>query len=85
MYYPLLVGVLCLLLFCYALVCVHSSFAIILKRKSKLVALLLLYYRCIITINFSCLLLTAGLHCVILVYPEQTHLLSEYATQMFRF
>ena len=29
-------------LFCYALLCVHSCFAIILKRKGKLVALLLL-------------------------------------------
>ena len=33
------------LLFCYALLCFHSSFAIILKRKRKLVALLLLSYR----------------------------------------
>ena len=32
MYFPLFVGVLCLSLFCYALLCVHSSFAIILKR-----------------------------------------------------
>ena len=38
-------------LFCYALLCVHSSFAIILKTKRKLVALLLLSYRCIVTIN----------------------------------
>ena len=42
MHFPLFVGVLCLSLFCYALRCVHSSFAIILKRKRKLVALLLL-------------------------------------------
>ena len=34
-----------LLCFCYALLCVHSSFSIILKRKRKLVALLLLSYR----------------------------------------
>ena len=47
----LFVGVLCLSLFCYALLRVHSSFAIILKRKRKLVALLLLSYRCIVTIN----------------------------------
>ena len=39
MYFLLFVGVLCLSLFCYALLCVHSSFAIILKRKKKLVAL----------------------------------------------
>ena len=51
MHLPLFVGVLCLSLFCYALLCVHSSFAIILKRKRKLVALLLLSYRCIVTIN----------------------------------
>ena len=51
MYFPLFVGVLCLSLFCCALLCVHSSFAIILKRKRKLVALLLLSYRCIVTIN----------------------------------
>ena len=33
-------------LFCYALLCVHSSFTIILKRQRKLVALLLLPYIC---------------------------------------
>ena len=33
MYLPLFVEVLCLSLFCYALLCVQSSFAIILKRK----------------------------------------------------
>ena len=44
--YPLFVGVLCLSLFCYALLSVHSSFAIILKRKRKLVALLVLQMYC---------------------------------------
>ena len=39
MFFPLFVGV--LYLFCYALLFVHSSYAIILKRKRKLVALLL--------------------------------------------
>ena len=65
--------------FCYALLCVHSRFAIILKRKRKLVALLLLSYRCIVTtINVLCLFLTvpwAGLQCVIVVFPDHTHLL----------
>ena len=51
MYFPMSVGVLCLSLFCNVLLCVHSSFAIILKRKRKLVALILLSYRCIVTIN----------------------------------
>ena len=49
MYFPLLAGVLFLSLFCYALLCVHSSIVIVLKRKRKLVALLLLSYRCIVT------------------------------------
>ena len=65
-------------LFCYALLCVHFSFAIILKRKRKLVALLLLSYRCIITINVLWLFLTAlcvGLQYVIVVYPDHTCLL----------
>ena len=65
-------------LFCYALLCVHSSFAIILKRKRKLVALLLLSYRCIINTNVLWLFLTVpwvGLQCVIVVFPDHTHFL----------
>ena len=72
------VGVLCLSLFCYALLCVHSSFAIILKRKRKLVALLLLSYRCIVTINVPWLFLAVscvGLQRVIVVFPDHTHFL----------
>ena len=61
-------GVLCLYLFCYALLCVHTSFAIILKRKRKLVALLLLSYRCI-GVPW------VGLHCMIVVFPDHTPLL----------
>ena len=77
MYFPLFVGVLCLSLFCYALLCVHSSFAIILKRKRKLVTLLLLSYRCTVTINVMWLFLRVqwvGLQCVIVVFPDHTHL-----------
>ena len=47
MYFPLFVGV---LLICITFV--HSSFAIILKRKGKVVALLLLSYRCTVTKMF---------------------------------
>ena len=71
-------GVLCLSSFCYALLCVNSSFAIILKRKSKLVALLLLSYICIVTINFLWLFLRVpwvGLQYLIVVFPDHTHLL----------
>ena len=65
-------------LFCYALLSVHSSFAIILKRKRKLIALLLLSYICIVTLNVLWLFLTVqwvGLQCVIVVLPDHTHLL----------
>ena len=51
MYFPLFVGGLWLSLICYALLNIHSSFAIILKRKIKLVAWLLLSYRCLVTVN----------------------------------
>ena len=70
MYFHLLVVVLCLSLFCYALLCVHSSFSIILKRKRKLVALLLLSYRCFVTVNVP----WVGLQCVIVVFPEHIYL-----------
>ena len=53
MYFPLFVGVLCLSLFCYALLFVHYRFAIILKRKRKLAPLLLSPYRCIVTLKCS--------------------------------
>ena len=79
MYFPLFVGVLCLSLFCYSLLCVHSSFAIILKRKRKLVTLLLLSYRCIVTINVLWLFLTVpwvDLQCVIVVFADHTHFLT---------
>ena len=71
-------GVLCLSLLCYVLLCVHTSFAIILKRNRKLVALLLLSYICIVTINVLCLFLTVpwvGLQYVIVVFTDHTHLL----------
>ena len=78
MYFPLFVGVLCFYVFCYALLCIHSGFASILKRERKLIALLLLSYRCIVTINVLWLFLTVPwvrLQCVIMVFPDHTHLL----------
>ena len=47
----LIMGVLCLSLFWYALLCALPSFAIILKRKRELVALLLLSYGYLVTVN----------------------------------
>ena len=70
--------VLCLSLFCSALLSVHSSFAIILKRKRKLVALLFLSKRFIVIINVFWLFFTVpwvGLQYVIVVFPDHTRLL----------
>ena len=53
MYIPLFVGVPCLSLLWYTLLCVLSSFAIILKRKRELFVLLLLSYRCLFTVNVT--------------------------------
>ena len=78
MYFPLFVGVLCLSLLFNALICVHFSFAIILKRKRKLDVLLLLSYRCTDTINVLWLFLTVpwvGLQFVIVVLPDHTRFL----------
>ena len=78
MCFPMFVGVLCLSLLCYTLRCVHFSFAIILKRKRKLGALLLLSCRCIVTITVLWLFPTVpwvGLQYVIVVLPDHTHLL----------
>ena len=61
----------------YALHCVLSSFAIILKRRRELVALLLLSYGCFVSVNGLWLFLTVpwvGLQCVIVVFPDHTHL-----------
>ena len=71
-------GVLCLSLICDALIYVHSSFVIILKKKRKLVDLLLLSYRCLATVNILWLFVTlpwVGLLCVIVVFSDHTHFL----------
>ena len=78
MYLPIFVGVLCWSLFWYTLLCVLSSFAIILTRKRELVALLLLLFGCLVTVNILWLFLMvswAGLQCVIVVFPDHTDFL----------
>ena len=79
MYFLLFVGVVCLSLFCYALLFVHSSFALILKRKRKLVALFLLSNRCIFTITIKVLWLFLRVplvgQYVIVVFHDHTHLI----------
>ena len=62
------------------LLCVLSSFAILLKRMRELVALLVLSYGCLVTVNVLWLFLTVswvGMQCVIVVFPDHTHLLFE--------
>ena len=46
MYFPLFVGVLCLSLFCYVLLFVHSSFATIWTRKTELITFIVLWMSC---------------------------------------
>ena len=75
MCFPLVVGCLCLSLFCCAQSCVLSSFAIIVKRKRELVDLLLILYGCLVTVNVMCLFLTVpwvDLWYVIVVFPDHT-------------
>ena len=49
---------------CYVLLYVRSSFAIIMKRKRKQVAILLFSYICIVTVNIMWIfLMVPGLVC----------------------
>ena len=58
--------------------CQKNQSFFLLKRKRKVVALLLLSYRCIVTINVLWLFLTVpwvDLQSVIVVFADHTHLL----------
>ena len=86
MYFPLSVGVLSLSLVLLSITCVHSSFAINLKRNRELVAFLLLSYWCIVTINVLWLFLAVrGLVCSMwLLYFLIMHTFCSYITQFLR-
>ena len=61
----------------YTILCILSSFAIVLKRTRELVALLLLFYGYLVAVNVLWLFLTVpwvNLQCVIVVFPDYTHL-----------
>ena len=63
-------------MFCYELLYVHSSFAIILVGKRELVALLSLSSWCLIIVVWLFLVVPwVCLQFVIVVFPEYTHLL----------
>ena len=72
--------------FWYALLCVLSSFAIILKRKRGLFCFAFVSYGHLVTVYVLWLFLTVpwvGLQCVIMVLPDHIHLLivtSKYHT-----
>ena len=69
--FPIMCGVLCLSLFWYTLLCVLNH----LEEEKRVVALLLLSYGCLVTVNFLWLFLTVplvGLQCVIVVFPDHT-------------
>ena len=63
-------------MFCCALLCVHSSIAIILMGKRELVALLDLSSWCLVTVERLFLAVPRDcLRFVMVVFPDHTHLL----------
>ena len=63
-------------MFCCALLCDHSSFAIILMGKRELAALLSLSSWCLLIVAWLFLVvLRVCLQFVIVVFPDHTHLL----------
>ena len=66
-------------MFCCALLCVHSSFAIILMGKRELIALLCLSSWCLVIVVWLFLTIPpVCLRFVIVVFPDHTHLLFLY-------
>ena len=66
-------------MFCCTLLCVPSSFAIILMGKRELVALLSLSSWCLVIVVWLFLAVPwVGLQFVIVVFPDDTHLLFLY-------
>ena len=69
-------------MFCCTLLYVHSSIAIILRRKRELVALLNLSSWCLVMVERLFLAMPRGcLQFVIVVFPDHTHLLFLPVTQ----
>ena len=63
-------------MFCYTLLCVRSSIAIVLMGKRELVALLNLSSWCLVMVERLFLTVPQGcLRFVIVVFPDHTHLL----------
>ena len=65
-------------LLCFAMLCVLSSFASVLKRKRELFAKICFSFWCLVIVSVMWFFLTVlwvGLQCVIMVLPEHTRLL----------
>ena len=63
-------------MFCFTLLYVHSSIAIILMGNRELVALLNLSSWCLVMVEWLFLAVPWGfLRCMIVVFPDHTHLL----------
>ena len=78
-------GVLCLPLFLVCIIFALPSFAIMLKRKRELVALLLSSYGYLVTVKVQWLFLMTwwvGLEFMIVVFPDHTHQLLGLVTKM---
>ena len=73
-------------MFCYTLLYVHSSIAIILMGKRELVALLNLSSWCLLMVERLLLVVPWGcLRFVIVVFPDHTHLLFFLKKVMIQF
>ena len=78
MYFPLFEGVLCLSLFCCALLFVHFSMHHLDEKEKSVSLMLFSSYRSITTTHVIWLFLTVpwvGLQCATVVFPDHTHLL----------
>ena len=74
-YVQLFAGALCWSLFCYALLCVLHSFAIILDEEERAGCFALIDF-CLVTVLWLFLAMPpVCLQCVIVVYPDHTRLL----------
>ena len=70
---------------CCALICAHSNFAIILRGTKELVALLFLSSWCLAIVIWLCLTVTrVCLLFVIVIFPDHTHLLFVYVTEILK-
>ena len=73
--------VLCFSMFCCAVLCVLSIFAMILMGKIELVTLLCLFVWCLVVVIVLWLFLAmpwVGLKCVIVVFPSHTYLIFQW-------